>query len=294
MSVASEEILPDTLSLPTRLPALSQGRQECLRYVVRAVSLSLTILLLFLTACHTSGVSVLPTALPVVQEPAVADIFDFPLDPAHFGPYIPYVSGPVAVDTRFGAQNPGVGHDGKCFVNAQGENMPFDQLYHAGEDWFALDAQRKVQGRAAASAPVHAVANGAVIWLQSLGGEGAVLIIEHKLAENMRSEIDGDTVWSVYWHVSEVQVAVGEAVTLGQVIAEVHPRGHNSHLHWEIRTFADGSALFPADSAGGRGNCNVYVMGVGYTWDDDPERAVPEAWGYLDPVAFVNAHRTSQ
>jgi len=26
---------------------------------------------------------------------------------------------------------------------------------------------------------------------------------------------------------------------------------------------------------------------VGYTWDDDPDRAVPETWGYLSPTKFV-------
>jgi hypothetical protein len=60
-------------------------------------------------------------------------------------------------------------------------------------------------------------------------------------------------------------------------------------LHWEIRTFEDGSALFTGDSAGGRGTCNGHVAAVGYTWDDDPTRAVPDFWGYRDPTAFVEA-----
>jgi hypothetical protein len=30
---------------------------------------------------------------------------------------------------------------------------------------------------------------------------------------------------------------------------------------------------------------------VGYTWDADPARAHPDAYGYLDPVPFVEGHR---
>jgi hypothetical protein len=230
--------------------------------------------------------------LATPQTPQVADRFDFPLDPERFGPYIPYVSGSLAVDTRFGAQNPGVGKDGKCFVNLAGTHVPFDQLYHAGEDWFAIDQDGQVKGREGAGTPVHAVANGVVTWTQAVSRDGYVVIIQHSLPE-------GDEVWSVYWHVSDVQVAVGETVTLGQPFAHIQDQGFNSHLHWEIRTFSDGQELFPEDSAGGRGSrgdssrgtCNGYVMGVGYTWDDDPTRARPEAWGYLDPVAFVEAHQ---
>ena len=61
---------------------------------------------------------------------------------------------------------------------------------------------------------------------------------------------------------------------------------------WEIRVFGDGTALFPPDSAGGRGTCNGRVPALGYTWDDDPARAQPDAWGYRAPAEFVEARRT--
>ncbi len=239
---------------------------------------------ILLIACQHETGPPPPAPITPPQNPELANTFDYPLDPAHFGPYIPYVSGDLAVDTRFGAQNPGVGHDGKCFTNLDGDRVPFDQLYHAGEDWFALDEEQQVVGRQTAGEPVRAVANGVVTWIQNLGQDGYVLILEHHLPGS-------EKVWSVYWHVAAVQVAVGEAVTLRQPLAQVHNRGFNSHLHWEIRTFADGSTLFPPDSAGGRGTCNVYVMGVGYTWDDNAEQARPEAWGYLNPVTFVETHQ---
>jgi len=111
-----------------------------------------------------------------------------------------------------------------------------------------------------------------------------VLIVEHHLVE-------GGAVWSVYWHLDEVAVAVGEAVERSEIVGVVHDRGFNSHLHWEIRTFADAGTLFPPDTAGGRGRCNGYVMGVGYTWDDDPARAHPQSWGYVAPSAFVAERR---
>jgi murein DD-endopeptidase MepM/ murein hydrolase activator NlpD len=167
-------------------------------------------------------------------------------------------------------------------VNLEGTRVPFDQLYHAGEDWFAIDQDGQVKGREGSGAPVHAIANGVVTGIQAVSRDGYAVIVEHHLPE-------GDQVWSIYWHVSGVQVAVGEAVTLGQCFAYIQNQGFNSHLHWEIRTFGDGRDLFPPNSAGGRGKCNGYMIGVGYTWDDDPVRAWPEAWGYLNPVAFVEA-----
>lgn len=225
----------------------------------------------------------LPTPVPA-QTPEPADAFDFPLDPARFGVYIPHESGPLLVDTRFGVQNPGLSASGKCFVDADGNKVPFEQLYHAGEDWFALDERGQVDGWGARGAPVHAVANGVVTWQELLNSEGYVLVIEHILP-------DGEHVWSAYWHLAALRVTRGEAVQLGQVIGQVHNRGHNSHLHWEIRVFGDGRQLFPSSSAGGRGTCNGHVAGVGYTWDDDPEHAVPQVWGYLPPSEFVQARR---
>jgi hypothetical protein len=237
-----------------------------------------------IVACQNKSAAP-PPPLATPQTPPVAERFDFPLDPEHFGPYIPHVSGSLAVDTRFGAQNPGVGKDGKCFVNLEGTRVPFDQLYHAGEDWFAIDQDGQVEGHKGKGVPVHAVANGVVTDIQAVSRDGYAVIVEHHLPK-------GNKVWSVYWHVSGVQVAVGEAVTLGQRFAHIQDQGFNSHLHWEIRTFGDGRDLFSEGSAGERGTCNGYVMGVGYTWDDDPARARPEAWGYLDPVAFVEARQS--
>jgi murein DD-endopeptidase MepM/ murein hydrolase activator NlpD len=227
-----------------------------------------------------SSPGIAPTPLAESESLAVAGRFDFPLDVERFGPYIAQTRKGVLIDTRYGVQNPGLGRDGKCFVALSGEHVPFSDLYHAGEDWFVLNAKGNVVPGQSAGTPVRAVADGVIRWVQLKGFDGYVVIVEHLLPEER-------VVWSVYWHLADVQVAQGEAVALGQTLAHIHDRGLNSHLHWEIRTFFAGDDLFSADSAGGRGTCNGHVTAVGYTWDDDPLRAQPGYWGYVDPVAFV-------
>ena len=215
--------------------------------------------------------------------PPVARTFDFPLLPAEaYGPYVQGVTGPLAVDTRYGAQNPAMGDRSNCFRDQGGGSVPFSQLYHAGVDLFALNDAGRVVWGAATHAPVHAVADGVVVFTLDAGTDGHIVAVEHLLA-------GGSAVYSVYWHVDHVQVRAGQPVTRGQVIAVVYDQGVNSHLHWEMRTFRDGSNLFPPGTAGARGTCNRQVAGVGYTWDDDPARARPDFYGYLDPVTFVGS-----
>ncbi len=228
-----------------------------------------------------------PTAPPYTPwpTPPAAEVFDFPLLPAeNYGPYAQGVTGPLAVDTRYGAQNPAFGDRSNCFRDASGGAVPFSQLYHAGIDLFALDDAGQVAWGGATHAPVHAVADGVVVFTLDAGSDGHIVVVEHLLA-------DSTAVYSVYWHVSHVQVQEGQPVARGQVIAVVYDKGLNSHLHWEMRAFGDGSELFTPGTAGARGTCNGHVAGVGYTWDDDPARAHPEFYGYLDPVAFVESHR---
>lgn len=224
-----------------------------------------------------SGASARITPIPVER-------FDFPLDPTRFGPYVYNVTGPLNVDTRFGAQNPGLGNAGKCFVDFDGNRVPFNQLYHAGEDWFALNSQGLIVSGLAANAAVFAVAHGVVSWTQSTGGEGDIVVIEH-------ARPDGTMIWSAYWHLSGVNLVHGQAVRGGDTIGRILDRGFNSHLHWEIRTWGDGSNLFPTDSAGGRGSCNGRAPALAYTWDDDPFRSVPQSWGYHDPTQFILDNR---
>ncbi len=256
-------------------------------YFVMKFFLRITLyaLLFLLTGCSALSESLLSTNPPVAGTavtPPLAEHFEFPLDPARFGPYVYGVSGPADVDTRYGVQNPGLGDDGKCFVDKGGHQVPFRLLYHAGEDWFLLDAQGQVTGDAQGR-PVRAVADGLVVWKQDIGAQGQVVVIEHLVT-------DASLVWSAYWHVAEAPVAVGSIVYRGDLIGVVADQGYNSHVHWEIRTWFDGSNLFPPTSAGGRGTCNGRAPAVGYTWDDVPALAVPHYWGYLDPVKYIKEH----
>ena len=220
--------------------------------------------------------------------PPIAEAFDFPLLPAEaYGPYVQGVTGPLAVDTRYGVQNPAQGARSNCFRDASDGSVPFSQLYHAGVDLFALDDAGQTIWGEAKHAPVHAVADGVVVFTLDAGAEGYIVAVEHLL-------VGGNVAHSVYWHVDHVQVQAGQPVARGQVIAVVCDQGFNSHLHWEMRTFRDGSNLFPAGTAGARGTCNRQVAGVGYTWDDDPARAHPDFYGYLDPMAFVGSYRLTK
>jgi murein DD-endopeptidase MepM/ murein hydrolase activator NlpD len=217
--------------------------------------------------------------------PRFAEHFDFPLQPAQgYGPYVPGVTGPLITDTRYGANNPAMGNNSNCFRDVHNDPVPFSELYHAGIDLFALNSAGEAVWGQATHAPVHAVADGLVVYIYNAGSDGYIVITEHLL-------VDRSTVDSVYWHLDHLQVQAGQPVSLGQVIGVVLNQGFNSHLHWEIRTFRDASAVFPMGTAGARGSCNGRVTGVGYTWDDDPERARPEYYGYLDPVAFVLEHQ---
>lgn len=229
------------------------------------------------------GLPPIATARPYTPwpTPPAVQAFDRPLQPPeNYGPYVQGITGSRAIDTRFGAQNPALRTRRNCFRDSTGNPVPFCDLYHAGVDLFAVNQSGGIAWGGATHVPVHAVADGVTVATLDAGAEGQILITEHRLAE-------GRPIYSVYWHVDQVQVRPGQPVSRGQVIARIHDQGLNSHLHWEIRTFKDGTSLFPAGTAGARGTCNGHVAGVGYTWDDEPRRANPIFYGYIDPIAFI-------
>ena len=156
------------------------------------------------------------------------------------------------------------------------------RIYHAGVDLYILDSNSQIITE---NAPVKAVAQGLVVHADQTGENDSV-IIQHP----------AESVWSVYWHLDNVTVSAGDTVFPGQVIGYVHeqpytgrfpnnrPYGvgesHDSHLHFEIRTFQDGGSLFPNYP-----DCNIqYAPGVGYTYDE-----LPDKFGYVDPLAFLEA-----
>ena len=88
--------------------------------------------------------------------------------------------------------------------------------------------------RAATGDPVRATANGKVVAAGWSGGYGRMVEIDH-----------GNGLSTRYGHLSEINVRVGDAIKIGQVIGEVGSTGRSTgpHLHYETRI--DGDAVDP-------------------------------------------------
>jgi murein DD-endopeptidase MepM/ murein hydrolase activator NlpD len=88
--------------------------------------------------------------------------------------------------------------------------------------------------RAATGDPVRATANGKVASSGWAGGYGRMVEVDH-----------GNGLSTRYGHLSEVNVKVGDAVRIGQVIGAVGSTGRSTgpHLHYETRI--DGEAVDP-------------------------------------------------
>lgn len=133
----------------------------------------------------------------------------------------------------------------------------YKNLWHAAQDLAA-----------SAGTAVHAVANGTVDWYNPsyFTYPGRVVILRHDLP-------DGSTIYSMYGHLESVSVQQGQAVNKGDTLGTVLDQGSNSHLHWEMRYFADASFL-----------CG-FREGPGYTPDH------PDSYRYTNPTNYVNNHQ---
>jgi murein DD-endopeptidase MepM/ murein hydrolase activator NlpD len=90
-----------------------------------------------------------------------------------------------------------------------------DQRLHAGIDL-----------KAATGTPVLATAAGVVVWAGTQSGYGNVVIIDH-----------GNSLATLYAHLSRIDVALGQQVGAGRVIALSGATGYATgpHLHFEVR-----------------------------------------------------------
>lgn len=86
---------------------------------------------------------------------------------------------------------------------------------HAGEDFSA-----------GPGTPVYAPADGAVVLAELTFVRGNAVLIDH-----------GQGVFTGYWHLSRLDVQVGQRVTAGQLLGAVGSTGLSTgaHLHWELR-----------------------------------------------------------
>ncbi len=80
--------------------------------------------------------------------------------------------------------------------------------------------------RAEEGRPVLAVADGRVALAEPLLVRGNAVILDH-----------GWGVFSNYFHLSQIEVEIGELVSAGQLIGLAGDTGLStaSHLHWELR-----------------------------------------------------------
>ncbi|HEY88443.1 MAG TPA: peptidoglycan DD-metalloendopeptidase family protein [Thermoflexia bacterium] len=95
--------------------------------------------------------------------------------------------------------------------------------YHSGVDF-----------RAATGAPIHTPASGTVVLAEKLTVRGNAVIIDH-----------GWGVSTGYWHLSQIDVEVGQYVSKSEVIGLVGNTGLStgSHLHWQL--WASGEPVDP-------------------------------------------------
>ncbi|MDE0215121.1 MAG: M23 family metallopeptidase, partial [bacterium] len=87
--------------------------------------------------------------------------------------------------------------------------------FHAGLDYAANTGD-----------PIQAAASGTVIQVQSRGGYGNTIVIDH-----------GGGWTTLYAHLSRYDVSVGDQVAIGEVIGGIGSTGWSTgpHLHFEIR-----------------------------------------------------------
>jgi len=102
--------------------------------------------------------------------------------------------------------------------------------YHLGDDWNGRGG-----GNTDLGDPIYAIADGVVVYSYPYGSNwGEVIIIRHTYRDNAGKI---DHVDSLYGHVQDRRVRMGDRVRRGQMIAEI---GNNNgmyaaHLHLEIR-----------------------------------------------------------
>lgn len=100
------------------------------------------------------------------------------------------------------------------------------KLQHLGTD---LDADIGV--------PVYAINDGRVVFAKNLTNDGNTLVIDHGLG-----------IYSLYLHLNEFKVSLGDMVKRGDVIATVGNTGYSlgSHLHFSVK-INNGTSLASVD-----------------------------------------------
>lgn len=205
------------------------------------------------------------TVTELYGSPTPADLFGFPMDTIKR-------TGLIGYDVHIQRNDFAACYRGKRFSD----------LWHAGEDWFAP-----------IGTSLQAVADGTVAYVnRSAHYPGAVVIIQHALP-------GGGSIWSMYGHLDPTKVTLnaGAVVRKGDPIAnglvrQTYNGRDNTHLHWEMRYFYDGTGIKRAPQY--RVSCSG-VPGPGYTYPGHPDNFVANngagpTYRWTAPTAFVDTH----
>jgi len=197
--------------------------------------------------------------------------------------------------------------------------VPYNQIWDAGQD-YGFPATQTATGNWDNNTPVYAVADGTVLYSSQNGSggttsyPGGVVIIEHALP-------DGTVIYSMYADLDPAKILVAAStsstvvkVTKGQQIAGgLIPQASvdnktgvlvdNTHLHWEMRYFYDGSDIKQAPAY--KRSC-ADVPGPGYTYNSNDALAHPDnfqavvgkskgslifnTYHWTNPESFVQTH----
>lgn len=134
----------------------------------------------------------------------------------------------------------------------------FGEKRHLGEDWNHVNGGNSDYGD-----PVFSIANGVVVFSENVCcGWGRVIRVVHKVENDPEHEF----VESIYAHLKDINVPVGEMIRKGQKIGTIGTANgkYTAHLHLELRNFLGMS------------------LGPGYSDD---------TFGYLVPTEYINQHR---
>jgi murein DD-endopeptidase MepM/ murein hydrolase activator NlpD len=210
-----------------------------------------------------------PAVAPLPNRPALTDEFISPYGVISTTTDYGEQWSIIITDTRYGVRNLSLlGSPRKCF------GVTWPRMLHSALDLYRLD------GQDAADTPVVAVTTGTVAYYNPAytSYPGRVVILRHPLN-------DGREIYSMYAHLGSVLVTQGQVVTRGQPIGTVLYQPDDSHLHFEMRWFLDGSQIYPSYPS-----CNGVVYGRGYTYLTHPDDFPAPDHGYVDPDAFIQAH----
>jgi murein DD-endopeptidase MepM/ murein hydrolase activator NlpD len=113
------------------------------------------------------------------------------------------------------------------------DNPHLDQTYTYGSTMGGNFQQHQgVEFNVPEGTPIHAIGDGEVVLSGEAEAGALTVVIRHD------EPIDGQVVWSTYFHNSELTVEAGDRVTSGQMVARAGNTGRatNDHLHLEIHT----------------------------------------------------------